>query len=69
MTKTINQNCLCENCGNEADMELTCSFDEWEKAMKAKEQKKKDTSVEDKKVKGTGTCSNCGSEADMWIDF
>lgn len=62
--------CQCENCGNEAEMVITCSLEEadfphrHDETGKAPEKKS-----EDKKIKGSATCKNCGNEADMWIDF
>ena len=64
-TKTVKQVCECKNCGNESEMEFSCSLvetDEQPEASPPKEPK-------EKKVKGTATCSTCGSEADMWIDL
>lgn len=55
--------CKCENCGNEAEMVVTCSLDTEQSASPAAE------APQQKKVKGTATCSHCGSEADMWIDL
>jgi len=69
MTKNLKQVCKCVNCGNEAEMELTCSLAEYEEASeKAKEAEKKEEKV-DSKVKAAGTCTHCGNEADMWIDI
>jgi len=62
--------CKCENCGNEAEMVVTCSLadgDEKENLASAPE-----TSPEpqpEKRVKGTATCTQCGNESDMWIDL
>ncbi len=68
MTKVINKYCKCENCGNEADMELTCSYAEYEEAAaKASGPDTKEKQVE-AKVKASSVCKNCGNEADMWID-
>ena len=50
--------CKCENCGNEAEMVVTCSLPDIEVEENPK-----------KKIKGTATCSECGNEADMWIDY
>ena len=50
--------CKCKNCGNEAEMVVTCSLPDAE-AEKRFEQR----------VKGVATCSHCGNEADMWIDL
>ena len=74
MAETIQkkQVCRCENCGNEAEMIVTCSLPEVApekeapvppEAGRAQEQGEKG------KVKGTATCSTCGNEADMWIDI
>ena len=64
------QVCKCENCGNEAEMVVTCSLPDVEAEDNA-------VSVSDplqetrseKSVKGTATCTHCGNEADMWIDI
>ena len=64
------QVCRCENCGNEAEMHITCSLPE---AVEAKpEESTPQTSpaaVAKEKVKGTATCTSCGNEADMWVDL
>jgi DNA-directed RNA polymerase subunit M/transcription elongation factor TFIIS len=64
------QLCKCENCGNEAEMVVTCSLPD------APENPPQETAVENKadgapphKVKGHATCTHCGNEADMWIDY
>lgn len=64
------QICKCENCGNEAEMVVTCTLPE------APETSPQEAAVENKasgapphKVKGHGTCTHCGNEADMWIDY
>jgi hypothetical protein len=57
------QVCKCENCGNEAEMVITCSLPD--EAPAAKPEKAKTQH----KVKGSGVCSHCGNEADMWIDI
>lgn len=56
--------CKCVNCGNEAEMVVTCSLPDEEPAAKPAGKK-----AEHHKVKGTGVCSHCGNEADMWIDI
>jgi len=62
------QVCKCENCGNEAEMEITCTLPDAPVASpKAAEPSKPAT--EPKKIKGTATCKHCGNEADMWIDY
>jgi hypothetical protein len=62
--KTFKQICTCENCGNEAEMIVTC---QWVEVEKATDKKKATGSAE--KVKGTGTCQNCGNEAETWVDL
>jgi hypothetical protein len=64
--KKFKQVCECKNCGNEAEMTITCS-------LKTKEEGAVNDAVllaqEKKQVKGRGVCSHCGNEADMWVDL
>jgi len=62
--------CKCENCGNEAEMVVTCSLPdvEAENDTTSASDSSQETGVE-KRVMGTATCTNCGNEADMWIDI
>jgi hypothetical protein len=64
------QVCKCENCGNEAEMVVTCSLPDVEAEDDAvsKSGSLQETRSE-KSVKGTATCTHCGNEADMWIDL
>ncbi len=54
--------CKCENCGNEAEMTVTCELvpvqDPEKKAAGVLQQEKK-----------SFTCTSCGNEADMIIDL
>ena len=62
--------CKCENCGNEAEMIVTCSLpdvEEEDNAVLLSDSLQKSGS--EKRVKGTSTCTHCGNEADMWIDL
>jgi DNA-directed RNA polymerase subunit M/transcription elongation factor TFIIS len=66
-TKQLKRVCKCENCGNEAEMLITCTLEtshdhETDAAVPG-------TEAAEKPIKGTGTCTACGSEADMWIDL
>jgi len=64
-TKTVKHVCECKNCGNESEMEFSCTlFEAEEESGTASPEKPKE-----KKVKGTATCEHCGNEADMWIDL
>lgn len=66
-TKKVKQVCKCENCGNEAEMVVTCSLpDEGEAAAG---ESAHDHTHEPMKVKGSATCTSCGNEADMWVDL
>jgi transcription elongation factor Elf1 len=62
--------CKCENCGNEAEMVVTCSLPdvEAEDGAAAVSDALQETEAK-KRVKGTATCTHCGNEADMWIDL
>ena len=69
--KKFKQVCECKNCGNEAEMEVTCTLEEVdvEKVQpKIAEAAPSDASEKDK-VKGHAVCSHCGNEADMWVDI
>jgi DNA-directed RNA polymerase subunit M/transcription elongation factor TFIIS len=75
-TITRKQVCSCTNCGNEAEMVVTCSLPEVETKTATTEATahthapEKSGAVEaGKKVRGTATCSHCGNEADMWIEL
>lgn len=50
--------CMCDKCGNEAEMTITCQLIEVPEGGKIK-----------KKEKQTRTCTVCGNEADIIIDF
>lgn len=69
MTKKIKQVCKCESCGNEAEMELTCSLEEYEAASGEAVTGGEAPAEKKHQVKATGTCTHCGNEADMWIDI
>ena len=62
--KKFKQVCECTNCGNEAEMMVTCTLEE-ETADTATP---KIVPEEEGKTKGQAVCSHCGSEADIWLD-
>lgn len=64
-TKELARVCRCENCGNEAEMVVTCSLEDIDAVH---QHDAVETKEAEKKVKGNATCKNCGNEADMWID-
>ena len=62
--------CKCENCGNEAEMVVTCTLADVDVDPKPVDES--DTVIKpeaEKRVKGTATCTHCGNESDMWIDL
>ena len=66
--KTIKKVCECKNCGNEAEMVVTCSLADLEPVA---DPVTPDTENPEPahRVKGSATCSHCGNEADMWVDL
>ena len=63
---TRKQVCKCENCGNEAEMILTCTLEDVDTDPGSA---KADDETKHRHVPAKGTCSHCGNEADMWIDL
>ena len=61
--KVFKQTCECKNCGNEAEMEITCSLDTHQNESPKVVPKKEG------KTKGHAVCSHCGGEADIWLDI
>lgn len=51
--------CMCDKCGNEAEMTIKCEMVDVQNPAGEVKQKKKETH----------TCKVCGNEADMIIDF
>jgi hypothetical protein len=62
--------CKCENCGNEAEMIVTCSLSDTNGKPAVRSAGSKEAPLHaEHHVKGTAVCSHCGNEADMWIDL
>ena len=61
--KKFKQVCKCENCGNEAEMMVTCSLEPVEEPAPS------GAGQEKGKTKGHAVCSHCGNEADIWVDL
>jgi hypothetical protein len=68
-TITRKQVCSCTNCGNEAEMVVTCSLPDTDAETTTTGAPHHTDTEGGKKVKGTATCSHCGNEADMWIEL
>ena len=64
------QVCKCENCGNEAEMVVTCTLPDAPGSTPPAAPAEKDAAeTHPHKIKGHATCTHCGNEADMWIDY
>ena len=63
--KKFKQVCECTNCGNEAEMVVTCSLEE----ELPETVKPKIVPKEEGKTEGHAVCTNCGGEADIWLDY
>ncbi len=67
-TKKIKKVCECKNCGNEAEMLVTCTLTDLDADAGPVPSDAKNPE-HSQRVKGSATCSHCGNEADMWIDI
>lgn len=65
--KKFKQVCECQNCHNEAEMEITCTLEE--ERVDNKVQPKVVATAEEGNTKGHAVCSHCGGEADIWLDI
>ncbi len=65
--KQFKQVCECKNCGNEAEMQITCSLEPEDETPATSSADPK--TMQKKRIKGQAVCSHCGNEADMWIDL
>ena len=68
--KKFKQTCTCENCGNEAEMIITCTLEPiHEDSAESTDDEHTKHKEAKQKVKGSGTCTQCGNEADIWVDI
>lgn len=65
--KIVKKVCKCENCGNEAEMVITCRLEE--ETVDTTPQTPVVKPVEKIQAQGQGICTHCGNEADMWVDL
>jgi hypothetical protein len=56
--------CECTDCGNEAEMVITCTLAD----ESAEDVTPKVVPKEKGKTKGHAVCAQCGGEADIWLD-
>jgi len=61
--KKFKQVCECKNCGNEAEMVVTCTL-----ADHLTGETPHVVEQGQGKTKGHAVCSHCGGEADIWLD-
>lgn len=66
---TFKQICACKNCGNEAEMIVTCSLEPDEKASTVHTAQSVAEKPDRKQKPGQATCTHCGNEADIWVDI
>ncbi len=62
--KKFKQVCECKNCGNEAEMVVTCTL----AAEQVKTASPHIVPKSEGKTQGHAVCSHCGGEADIWLD-
>ena len=67
--KTFKQVCTCENCGNEAEMIITCSLEPDEEAAAAHVPHAVAEKPARKQRPGQATCTHCGNEAEILVDI
>ena len=67
--KKFKKVCECKNCGNEAEMVVTCTLEDVDESKPVSPATEAKPSEAPQKVKGQAVCSHCGNEADMWVDI
>jgi hypothetical protein len=67
--KKFKQVCKCENCGNEAEMMITCSLESMEAPAAPPADARTAEPPQKHQAQGHAVCSHCGSEADIWVDI
>jgi hypothetical protein len=65
--KKFKQVCHCKNCGNEAEMMITCSLEPEEEIQKVESKSAPKTIKQ--QTKGHAACSHCGNESEIWLDL
>jgi len=67
--KTFKQVCTCQNCGNEAEMIITCSFEPNEGVATVRAAHTVVEKPDHKQRAGQATCTHCGNEAEIIVDI
>ncbi len=66
---TFKQVCTCQNCGNEAEMIITCSLEPDEEVVMEHTPDTKESKPARKQRTGQAICTHCGNEAEILVDF
>jgi hypothetical protein len=67
--KTFRQVCTCQNCGNEAEMIVTCSLEPDEEVLTEQPAQAVEEKPATKQIPAQATCTHCGNEAEILIDI
>jgi len=67
--KTFKQVCTCQNCGNEAEMIITCSLEPVEEAREAQVAPSGEPQSAKNQIPGQATCTHCGNEAEILVNL
>lgn len=67
--KTFKQVCTCQNCGNEAEMIITCSLEPVEEAREAPVAPSGEPQSAKNQIPGQATCTHCGNEAEILVNL
>ena len=67
--KTFKQICTCENCGNEAEMIITCTLEPNEEGSIVHAPHTGEHKPAQKQRPGQATCTHCENEAEILVDF
>jgi hypothetical protein len=62
--KKFKHTCQCTNCGNEAEMVVTCTLSD----DTPQNATPRVVPEQEGKTKAHAVCSHCGGEADIWLD-
>ena len=67
--RTFKQVCTCQNCGNEAEMIVTCSLEPDEEIATEQTAQTVEEKTARKQKRGQATCTHCGNEAEILVDI
>ena len=67
--KKFKHTCECTNCGNEAEMIVTCSLEPVGDAPKVQVAPSSEPQSAQNQIPGQATCTHCGNEAEIIVDI